>query len=436
VFTTTNGTIRLPVIGIAISPSQPRYPRQTPGVGWITEDKLSQIVPDRSRWHWLQTIRLQDPESASAFAEQAAGTFPSKLLDFLTWQEQRAEALNDASVINIIVIAYTVLLLIVLYSITTILVGERANKQYRQIGLLKAVGLTPNQISTIFLLESATLGIIAVAIGSIAGVVLAPILAAPSAETLISTPMVAPNVWHFFIAALAIIPVLLISAILATLKSTRFSVLQTIRAGTSLHPSRSNLTKFISRLNLPLPIMLGLKDLLARRKRFLWLMYTIAITGTVVVVTLSLQANINARPFGSDIPKEVPMLFYTLDLVLMLIMFTALIAVALLSVGERTREFGILKAIGFTPQQLSSSLIGTHAVLAAIASIASIPLGIGLYYFLYLIASGTTDDAGQIAPWWWLAMIPVGITLFTAIATIIPARNAAKMSAVSAIRYE
>jgi ABC-type lipoprotein release transport system permease subunit len=33
-------------------------------------------------------------------------------------------------------------------------------------------------------------------------------------------------------------------------------------------------------------------------------------------------------------------------------------------------------------------------------------------------------------------MIPVGITLFTAIATIIPARNAAKMSAVSAIRYE
>jgi ABC-type antimicrobial peptide transport system permease subunit len=53
-----------------------------------------------------------------------------------------------------------------------------------------------------------------------------------------------------------------------------------------------------------------------------------------------------------------------------------------------------LKAIGFTPQQLSSSLIGTHAVLAAIASIASIPLGIGLYYFLYLIASGTTDDAG------------------------------------------
>jgi putative ABC transport system permease protein len=181
--------------------------------------------------------------------------------------------------------------------------------------------------------------------------------------------------------------------------------------------------------------MLGLKTF-GEPKRTLWLMGSIAVTGAVIVTTLSLQANIEGDSLKNDIPKEFPILFYTLDIVLILIMVATLIAVALLSVRERTHDFGVLKTIGLTPKQIASSIINTHAVLAIAASALSIPLGGGLFYVLYVIASGTTDDAPQLAPWWWLALIPVGVALLAVLATAIPARIATKTTSASALRYE
>jgi ABC-type antimicrobial peptide transport system permease subunit len=103
----------------------------------------------------------------------------------------------DTITTSIILSSYTVLLLIVLYTVTAILMSERAMQQYREIGLLKAVGFTPNQIGAIFLLESASLGVLAVLIGCLLGTILAPILAAPSAETLIDSPSITPNVGFY-----------------------------------------------------------------------------------------------------------------------------------------------------------------------------------------------------------------------------------------------
>jgi putative ABC transport system permease protein len=434
--TTADSTLRLPVTGIAISPSQSRYPRQNPGLGWVTETSLRQIAPDQSHWRWQLAIRLTDPALTSAFADNARQTLASTPLDIFTWQDHRFDALLDTITTSIILGAYTVLLLIVLYAVTAILVSERAIQQYREIGLLKTVGLTPNQIGAIFLLESASLGVLAVLMGFLLGTILAPMLAAPSAETLVDAPSITPNVWLFMIAAVVILPVLLISAILSTLRSTRFSVLQTLRAGTSLPASRLSLVHTIARAPFPLAITLGVKELLARRNRATGLMSTIAVTGAVIVVTLSLQASINARPFGSDIPQEFPVLFYTLDIVLMLIMVSMLIAVAFLSVRERTRDFGILKTIGLTPRQIASSVVSTHVVLAIIASALSVPLGIALNLALYALATGATDNPAQLAPWGWLVLIPVGATLLATLATILPARIATQSTSASALRYE
>jgi len=51
---------------------------------------------------------------------------------------------------------------------------------------------------------------------------------------------------------------------------------------------------------------------------FLWLLFVIAMTGTAMVVTLSIQAALDARPSGevSDVPAELPALIFTLDAVL------------------------------------------------------------------------------------------------------------------------
>jgi putative ABC transport system permease protein len=222
----------------------------------------------------------------------------------------------------------------------------------------------------------------------------------------------------------------------STRRSTRFTVLEAIRAGSS-SPPNSRLARAAALSVMPLTVGLGLKDLLARGRRALLLAAAIALTDAVVVIALSVEASLDAQPAGktSDVPQELPLLIYTLDATLLLITATTLVAVALLSVRERVRDYGVLKAIGLTPRQITSTLVSAHAALAVVASLLAIPLGIGLYLALYGIASGTTEDA-VIAPWWSLALIPIGTVLVVVAATSLPARLATRIRTADALRYE
>ena len=433
--TSRRGSIEVPVLGTAVVPSQPRYPRRKPGLAWVTPATLERVEPDRTHWRWSEAVRLADPSAAAAFTQRAAALRPGALY-FETWQDQRDNALGDAQGTQVIVTMFTILLLIVAFFVVGILVGARASEQHRQIGLLKAVGFTPRQIGTVFALESTVLGLVAAGLGFALGAILAPRLAAPSAQTLIGSPTIAANPWHFLVASCVLLPVLAAAALTSTRRSTRFTVLDAIRAGNS-SPADSRLARAVVRSVMPLTIELGLKDLLARGRRALLLAAAIALTGSVVVTALSLDATLDAQRASetSDFPDELLLLIYTLDAVLLLITATTLVAVALLSVRERIRDYGVLKAIGLTPRQIVSTVVSSHTVLAVLASLVAIPLGVGLYLALVRIASGTTEDA-VIAPWWSLALIPVGTIGVVVAATSLPAWLATRIHIADALRYE
>lgn len=431
-----HGSINLPVLGTAVVPSQARYPRSNPGLAWVTIATLERVEPDRSQWRWTEALRLANPSAAAAFTEQAAARFPAGAVAFETWQQQRDTALDDAQPTEVIATTFTILLLIVAFVVIGILASARASDQHREIGLLKAAGFTPRQVGAVFALESAALGLVAVAVGAALGSVLAPRLAAPSAETLLGSPTIAVDPWHSLIASCVVVPVLLTGAWTSTRRSTRFSVLRSIRAGVA-SPPRSRLAQAVIRSVPPLTIRLGLKDLFARGRRAVLLAAAIALTGAVVVVALSLRATIDAQAAGkaSDIPDELPILIYTLDSVLLLITVTTLVSVALLSVRERIHDYGVLKAIGLTPMQITSTVISAHAALALAASLLAVPLGVGLYLALAVITSGTTEDA-VVAPWRSLALIPIGAVLIVIVATSVPARLATRIRTADALRYE
>jgi putative ABC transport system permease protein len=431
--------VELPVIGTAISPGQPRYPRHNPGVGWVTRAEFERIAPDRSRRVWTQAVRLTDPQAAPVFAQRAAASLaslPPGAALVRTWQQQREEALRDAQPIGIILTTYTIVLLIVVFAVVAILVGARASEQHREIGLLKAVGLTPRQVTGVFALESAALGLIAVVIGFAVGAVLAPQLS-PSAATMLGSPTTAASPWHLLVAACPVLLVLVGSARSSTRRSTRFSVLHAIQAGVATPAPRSWLAGAIARASLPMPLTLGLKDLLAGRRRTVRLAGAIAVTGAAIVFALSMEASLDAQSSGevSDVPDELPVLVYTLDAVLLLITATTLVAVALLAVRERVRDYGVLKTVGLTPRQIASSLVSAHAALGLIAALISVPMGIALYVAVYNAAGGSGEDL-VLAPWWWLALVPVGTVLVVVAATSLPARLATRMPIADALRYE
>ena len=435
-----HGSIEVPVLGTAVVPSQARYPRSKPGLAWVGPATLERVEPDRARWRWSEAVRLADPSKAEAFAQRATAALPAAArsgnLSLATWQAQRDAALDDAQGTQVIVTMFTILLLVVAFVVIGILAGARASEQHRQLGLLKAVGLTPRQVGLVFALEAAALGLVAAPLGFALGAILAPRLAEPSAESLLGSPTIAANPWHMVVAACVVLPVLFAGALSSTRRSTRFTALEAIRAGTWAPPN-SRLARIVIRPGLPLTVGLGLKDVLARGRRALLLAAAIAVTGAVVVTALSLDATLGAKPSSqpSDFPDELLVLIYALDTVLLLITATTLVAVALLSVRERIRDYGVLKAIGVTPGQVVAAVVSSHAALGVLASIAAIPLGIGLYLGLYSIA-GDTSEAAVIAPWWALALIPVGTVTVVLAATSLPAWLTTRIRVAEALRYD
>jgi putative ABC transport system permease protein len=432
-------SIEVPVLGTAVVPSQARYPRSKPGLAWVAPATLERVEPDRSAWRWSEAVRLADPSASSAFTARAAATLPPGSdpgsVSFQTWQAQRDLALGDAQGTQVIVTMFTVLLLIVAFVVVGILVGARSSEQHRQVGLLKAVGFTPRQVGIVFALESVALGVVAAVLGFALGAILAPRLAAPSAQTLVGSPTMAANPWHILIACCVVLPVLFAGAVTSTRRSTRVTAVEAIRTGT-LSPPNSRIARAVESV-VPLTTELGLNDLFARGRRAVLLAAAIALTGAMAVTALSLDATLDAQRASeaSDFPDELLLLVYTLDTVLLVITATTLVAVALLSVRERIRDYGVLKAIGFTPSQIVSTVISSHAALAVLASLVAIPLGIGLYLALFTIASGTSEDA-VITPWWSLTLVPIGTMLVVVAATTLPAWLATRIRPADALRYE
>jgi putative ABC transport system permease protein len=127
-----------------------------------------------------------------------------------------------------------------------------------------------------------------------------------------------------------------------------------------------------------------------------------------------------------------------LGLVTALLLLTIVIALLgitntlALSVFERTREIGLLRAVGMTRTQLRTMVRGEAALIAAVATVVGIALGVALGAGAVTVL-GETAQATVVLPVGQLAVI-VAVTLGAGlIAGLLPARRAARLDVLTAI---
>ena len=170
-------------------------------------------------------------------------------------------------------------------------------QQHREIGLLKAVGLTPRQVGAVFALESAALGLVAVGVGFALGALLAPRLAAPSAETLLGSPTIAANPWHLLVASCVVLPVLVASV--RCVDPAQHPLQRPRRRSAPAPrrpPPRSRLARAVARSRrCRCRSRSGSRTSSPRRQRALLLAAAIALTGAAMVFALSMQATLDAQ---------------------------------------------------------------------------------------------------------------------------------------------
>lgn len=107
----------------------------------------------------------------------------------------------------------------------------------------------------------------------------------------------------------------------------------------------------------------------------------------------------------------------------------------MMSVMERTRELGVLKAIGFTNWELKGSILFESGLLGFLGSILGVILGIiGIIIFANMLHF--TDYIPQMMPLWLIGGVIIGSTLLCLLAGLYPAISASKLNVVEALRNE
>ncbi|MBC3785991.1 ABC transporter permease [Spirosoma utsteinense] len=112
----------------------------------------------------------------------------------------------------------------------------------------------------------------------------------------------------------------------------------------------------------------------------------------------------------------------------------ALLNIMLVSVTERTREIGIRKSLGATPQRIREQFLIEAVVICILGGIGGVVMGLGIGNIIASLVS--QGKGGFVVPWVWMGLglvVCIGVGLF---AGIYPAVRASKLDPIEALRYE
>jgi putative ABC transport system permease protein len=130
-------------------------------------------------------------------------------------------------------------------------------------------------------------------------------------------------------------------------------------------------------------------------------------------------------------------LIYALLLVMVVVGLLGLANTLVMSVTRRTREIGVLRAVGTKRGQVAAMVLVESVTLCLVASALALPVGLGLATSILRSAPSALDVVVDLTvPW--KALVLVGALAFdiALIAAIAPARRAARLDPVQALRFD
>ncbi len=131
---------------------------------------------------------------------------------------------------------------------------------------------------------------------------------------------------------------------------------------------------------------------------------------------------------------QILMMFYGLLAMSVIISIFGIVNTLVLSVHERTREIGMLRAIGATRRQLGQMVRYESVITAVIGGVLGTLVGIAMSYVLVTQIGG--DGLVFSLPWLQLGVFLILAVVVGVVAAVLPARRAADTRILEAIQYE
>ena len=132
-----------------------------------------------------------------------------------------------------------------------------------------------------------------------------------------------------------------------------------------------------------------------------------------------------------DIVGQVTRFVTAIAVIALVVAAIGIANIMLVSVAERTREIGIMKAVGARNRDVMGLFLAEATVLGAVGAIIGLPLGVAVSYGATIYA----EVAFTPAYGWFAVAVAVGI-LVGVVAGLYPAWRAASVDPIDALRYE
>jgi putative ABC transport system permease protein len=448
----------VPVRGAALTVSSQPYPGEQPTTVWISPATATRldVASDADEYEeYLVELRLADPDQAPAFA--AAHSIEP---DF-TWQDRKGESGSDFRELATSLAGMAAFVVALALATAAILVAGRMAAQVRQVGTLKAVGVTPGQVTGVLLVEYLAVAVLATAIGLAAGTLLTPPVARLTRSLSVYgalSPSISASRAAIVLAVVA--AVVLLATVRPALRGVRRSTVHSLSSNTRPPHRAGRLIRAIARLPLPLPIGMGLRAATRRPGRFVATTFGLTIGIALVIAGLALRTGVeefrehgprisaveaadraaaglvdNADPIAlaADVEnmERISSLGFTIAAFLVgLAMINAVIA-AVFSANDSARNHAILRTLGATPRQTVTAFVIAHIAACLLACALGIPLGTALYTAI----RGETLGPIGLTPLTYVTTALIALLLYSAIA-FAPARLLTSRPITPQLAYE
>jgi putative ABC transport system permease protein len=294
------GAHDLQVVGLTLDVGRGPFPDWNPPLAYTLPPTLAAIEPDAGRLRSVFGVRLAGPEASARVTAQAYRRYPENVLTGTDdWTEVRATVTEVNDIYSLLLGVFSIFALGAAGFVIVNAIGGRVIAQFREIGMLKAVGFTPTQVILLFLLENLALAIVATVAGIAAAALLAPGFLDETARVFNTTPTSAfdPGVALLVLAGVG--AAVSVCTIVPAWQAGRIPIVQAITTGFARVQRRPSLLgRAAARLRLPVPVVLGIKDAFARPLRA-WLTVA-ALSLTVVTATFSLGMELTLRDLRDD----------------------------------------------------------------------------------------------------------------------------------------
>jgi putative ABC transport system permease protein len=299
--TLTSGghSLTVTIVGQALNLRDTFYPDGDATV-WLDPAGFRALDPaDAGRSMFL---RLKDPDAVERFVTEVPGQVGTN-----DWIDTRTDVLRANSIFATFLQVLGVFVMVAASIVVAGSVATRVLARRRDIGLLKAVGVTPRQVTAAVVLAHAAVAAVGVLLGWVLGGLLSGSLQLQVAEVLGSAgPVFDPSA---LVIALVVVEVLVVVATL--LPAWRAGRVPTTVALAPVPPTRghrSRLAALGERLGLGPVAAAGLRDSFARPARSMLTALALAVAVVAVVVTSGFSRTIDgvfATPAMTGEPEEV-----------------------------------------------------------------------------------------------------------------------------------